>query len=334
MSDKTEAKKQEEQEPQKPWLFRKLHLIKEATTDKKRKKHFEELFAGVNQRNIPLKDEESVEYVKKMERLGKDGKRILNMESIYFPLSFLRQSGRHAIPFLWDAWVSARVQKEQLDLTWLDLLVLDWLSRLKNSQVIALQQKNPNDFFGLVTLAEKFYNNNATHLYLIGSILMKVEEEGSYSTEFLASRGRDFIAQSQALRLKKELKFEETKNELARLKKDTEKGIAEAKENENRMTRNFVQIIGIFAAIIAFVVTIVPTAVRLGGASVPIALAGLAIVTAGIIVLLAMIFGREGQKKTGLIVGISIAGFLFLAWLAGTIWLAIYYPEILTTVLH
>lgn len=100
------------------------------------------------------------------------------------------------------------------------------------------------------------------------------------------------------------------------------------------MTRNFVQIIGIFAAIIAFVVTIVPTAVRLGGASVPIALAGLAIVTAGIIVLLAMIFGREGQKKTGLIVGISIAGFLFLAWLAGTIWLAIYYPEILTTVLH
>ncbi|MEA3311351.1 MAG: hypothetical protein U9Q76_03935 [candidate division WOR-3 bacterium] len=68
---------------------------------------------------------------------------------------------------------------------------------------------------------------------------------------------------------------------------------------------------------------------RLGGASIPVALAGLAIVTAGIIILLAMIFGRRDKPSGGLIVGISIIGVLFAAWLTVTIWLAIQYPNII-----
>jgi hypothetical protein len=42
-----------------------------------------------------------------------------------------------------------------------------------------------------------------------------------------------------------------------------------------------------------------------------------------------MIFGREGQKKTGLIVGISIAGVAFAVWLGLTLALAFAKPNVL-----
>lgn len=102
-----------------------------------------------------------------------------------------------------------------------------------------------------------------------------------------------------------------------------------SQETERRSIRNFVQIIGIFAAIIAFVVTMVPTAVRLGGASIPIALAGLAIVTVGIILVLAMIFGKREKAGAGLIAGVSITGVLFVGWLLLTVGLAFAKPNIL-----
>jgi len=102
-----------------------------------------------------------------------------------------------------------------------------------------------------------------------------------------------------------------------------------AQETERRAIRNFVQIIGIFAAIIAFIVTIVPTAVRLGGASVPIALAGLAIVTVGIILVLATIFGKKEKPSGGLIAGICVTGALFVGWLLLTLGLAFVKPNVL-----
>jgi|GEM_PF-4036389 len=68
------------------------------------------------------------------------------------------------------------------------------------------------------------------------------------------------------------------------------------RETESRSLRNFVQILGIFAAIIAFVVAAIVAAIRLGGASIPIIGTGLAVVLTLFLFLLAYLF-RDNTKK-------------------------------------
>jgi len=243
----------------------------------------------------------------------------------------------------WRIWLDARLSKTDEDVIVTDLFALHALNNLRDKQIswlfktteasyslLAPCHKDKYLFRFVFRTLQNSYWNDAEVLLQIAEIIEKLGEEGKEIRPWATT----IRARIQALILKDELEektlkpfkefVEKSQQDITTLKKETDEKI---KSSE----RNSIQIIGIFAAIIAFIVTIVPTAVRLGGASVPIALAGLAIVTAGIIILLAMIFGREGKRKSGLITGIIIIGVLFLAWIILAVWAAVYYPGILVT---
>lgn len=362
-----EAKKEYHEIPEnlKPWLLEHLDEICLILGDKKKKNElpnlFKQLFDKLTMEQIKFEDEISRAcdgYLK--EKSIKD----LRMKSfktnyyhqvtcLYLLLSFL---GHFAIVFnmydkthellmmFWDAWLVSHKNTSTRKHEAQDKLALMVISQLDVNVVREWYMKAHPEFSPLVSLARNEYKNNYEILFLLGETLEKLGEIAWW----LSREGRNIIANARSLQTEEKLKkdviepFKEsitaTEERITNLKKETEdrtkelkEGIKDARDNENRMTRNFVQIIGIFAAIIAFIVTIVPTAVRLGGASVAIALAGLAIVTAGIILLLAMIFGREGKRKCGLIVGLIIIGVLFLGWLFITLWAAVMFPDILTT---
>ncbi|GEM_PF-4562988 len=176
-------------------------------------------------------------------------------------------------------------------------------------------------------------------MHYLGNFLVKFKDRNDFRIDNIGAI--KLIERAQILTAKDEIrkefkedlgtKIKEIEQKLKEESKELKEKVEEAKDAENRMTRNFVQIIGIFAAIIAFVVTMVPAAARLGGASIPVALAGLAIVTSGIILLLSMIFGKRENKKAskGLIIGIVTCLALFIIWLFATSWLAIKHPDTL-----
>lgn len=373
MSDEnTEEKKPEEQRPSLPWLLNQLDIINSMAVGQEESNtitpFIHAIFNRLSWDEYHFEDNESKffdSYNKGHQVMSLKGRSfsigsnvpitsVVILDLLIFEITTrFNTFCQDLLVEFWKMWLVKRNDAERSnDVPKRDLLddfALCFFKGLRVDAVRVLYKKvdgSPQSFREIPLILEHYeLEENYPRIYTLTGLLEKL---GEVDVE-MENQGRETRIKAQNLQMEdlqrnlvdyKRFVFS-TKGELTTLKSETEektkllnKGIEEAKDNEQRMTRNFVQIIGIFAAIIAFVVTIVPTAVRLGGASVPIALAGLAIVTAGIIVLLAMIFGREGQKKTGLIVGISIAGFLFLAWLAGTIWLAIYYPEILTTVLH
>lgn len=335
MSDeKNKEKKQEEQASRRPWLFRQLDAIKETieSTDDVAtlKRLFDNVFKEMTNDNLWLMDEEGVRYRKYLQQRG--GR--IEDEGPGFGKLHVLYKLTEPIVLFWTSWFQARQAKKGKDLNALDYFMFFFFGEIDIDSLRFLHNEiyyTDFSFSKLIDSVKKEHYYNSNTLEAVGGILEKLWGVN----HFHALEGRNFCARAQALRVKDELKLEETKQELAQLKKDTEeqteklqKGIEESRENEQRMTRNFVQIIGIFAAIIAFIVTMVPTAARLGGASIPIALAGLAIVTAGIVILLAMIFGKDERRKSlskGL-TGIIIA---FTLWLTLTVVLAFVEPNVL-----
>lgn len=363
MSDE-ENEEKKEQAPPKPWLWAKLDEINLSISSKQSKPKeiataFAELFENITPERYYLEDEVSKNYEDYLKKANRRGFKIADVltffreppnikELLNASISHLAHTLNHTekadqyVLHLWNSWWTSRsnpnillAQQEVIDC--FALMVLSQIVPNEIKQLYRDTLMSDYSIHELLQIAQRDYLYKSMNLELIGTILEKLEE---YNW-FLTNAGKNFRARAQALTVKEELEKEtlgpfrkftdETKQELAQLKKDTEertkelhKGIDDAKENENRMTRNFVQIIGIFAAIIAFIVTIVPTAVRLGGASIPIALAGLAIVTAGIILLLAMIFGSKENNKPrqGLTWGLVATIALFVGWFIYTMVLA------------
>jgi hypothetical protein len=367
--EKKEEKIQEEQEPPKPWLLSHLERMVKAIDEGEKEItiHLEEIFEGITYPRLGFTDNRGKEYLEYLRRnnittLEILKTKLMNGSAIYdariiidFMLTLLAErldkpNKIELVLQLWKYWWGFRVNTDYMNYwKWedhvegvesskvglVDYLVLNFISMLQPSTLVKLDklliERGGEPILNVMFLGKNLYYHCIDYIEYIGRIL----ENSHY--DHLAKEGTNFRARAQALRVKEELKFDETKQELAQLKKDTEeqteklnKGIAEAKDNEQRMTRNFVQIIGIFAAIIAFVVTIVPMAVRLGGASSPIALAGLAIVTAEIIFILAMVFGNKQDKskyQNWVIAGV----FVFAVWLGFTAWLALKHPKTLVT---
>jgi hypothetical protein len=326
--ENTEEKRPEEEKPQKPWLLRQLERIQNAIKEGKDfdeiRPPLEQLFDEITPERYSFTDKESQEYLlfmsKRLQKLFKEETieltpYYLNRQEKFLPLWKIAHS-----PFaseIWKLWWEKAKAKGEDNRQLLDSLALDiFILAEKNTlESICDERWYDGDFHNLARLAASIYADAPSTLDKIGIVLEKIDSKAPE----LADAGKSFRARAQALWVKEELKEEtkdevraivseetkkfseeikkETNSSLDTLKQELDEGLDVAKENEQRMIRNFVQIIGIFAAIIAFIVTIVPTAARLGGASIPIALAGLAIVTAGIIILLAMIFGREEKEE-------------------------------------
>ncbi|TKJ44018.1 hypothetical protein CEE36_02550 [candidate division TA06 bacterium B3_TA06] len=228
---------------------------------------------------------------------------------------------------LFNAWYLSKEKADEPEAA--DLLLLKILNGIGSEQIRATYEADDRYkqcFMWLDGLG--WGEKDVGKLYLIGSVLEKL---GALNWD-LTSKGLNYKAQAQNKLAQAQLEKEVIKpleSRFEKVKKETEeldKKVEIAKDNEQRMTRNFVQIIGIFAAIIAFIVTIVPTAVRMGGASIPVALAGLAIVTTGIIILLSMIFGRDDRREN-LKRGFWVAIGAFAVWFAITIALLFITPE-------
>jgi len=367
MSENKEEKQTEEEAQDYPRFLQLLEEIRkrvyslkqvsEATvkeeTQKKIRELLGELFEGLTTDKYCLQDSDGKTWVKHLERQGEDAMGIMTDKMANFINIFLIEPNRGAVFDFWDLWASNRRRKTENDLKTLDNLALSCLSRMDEKiayEFFLRVQRSNFALSDLYNLATTTYKNSSKLLIAIGRVLQKAREIHGYWSE----KGQDLIVRGYILSAKDELKqeFLETVDkklkqskmeldnkvkgievELGKIVSQTEGKIDERiKEQERNSIRNFVQIIGIFAAIIAFIVTIVPTAVRLGGASIPVALAGLAIVTAGIILLLAMIFGNPEEKhRKRLNVGFWVAVGLLVIWLGFTAWLAIKHPNTLVT---
>jgi len=367
MSDEnTEEKKPEEQAPPLPWLLNQLDVINSmAVRGDKLNEITPLLWEIINRITWELyesKDNESVffnSYNKEHQIMSVKGRSFslgsnapiasaVILDHLIFDIAVrFNTSNQDLLVEFWQMWLIKRcdaegsndVPKREL----LDDFALRFFKDLRVETVRTLYQRvdgTSQSFREIPLILERYkLEEKYPPIYIITGLLEKL---GEVDVE-LGNLGREIRIRAQNLQMEdlqknlidyKRFVFS-TKQELTNLKNETEsktkllsEGIEEAKDNENRMTRNFVQIIGIFAAIIAFIVTIVPTAVRMGGASIPIALAGLAIVTAGIVILLAMIFGKDERRKSlskGL-TGIIIA---FTLWLTLTVVLAFVEPNVL-----
>lgn len=366
MSEKNEEEKQENSLDytifQDLPLYRKiaeiLVALKESKIDEaKMRVHLNELFEEYTRDKHYLSETGSIEW---KERHGLHAIEKAAELIAMFEISFCLKASRSIISEFWNIWCSKRKIKNEKDKEALDQFALECLKFLEDDKAFNLfyYVKNKEglelkiDY--LLSLAKNEYVANSYFNIYLGTFLRKL---GDVSF-FWVDKGQELVTKGYILQAKDELRIEfstsienkidqaskeidskivQSKEETNKIVDDTRKDVneflgKELAKSEQKTASSFIQILGIFAAIIAFVVTIVPTAVRLGGASVPIALAGLAIVTAGIILLLAMIFGREANKpRRGLGWGLASAIVLFLFWLGFTAWLAINYPKTLVT---
>ncbi|MBN2380966.1 hypothetical protein JXM67_14305 [candidate division WOR-3 bacterium] len=330
MAESKEEKKPEGQEPPKPWLFKQLKKIYTAIVEKKKANEisplFGELFDNYTLERYTYSDKESKDFESYLIQNGIKEVKVFSLPHRYSRVPSIRDifqayvrdfsnilahdNGKDhlLISNFWYSWWASRSSKPEQSkcIDYLAFGVLSFLSPQVVHQLLHDTFISNIPLFHLSTLGKELYFYEPVHLKLIGRILEKFEgKEGSLAD--LADIGRNFRARAEALYVKDELK-KETQEELNKQIEDARssfmqnaKGEIDKKEKGfddkvKNVEARFIQIIGIFAAIIAFIVTIVPTAVRLGGASVPIALAGLAIVTVGIILVLAMVFGREEKK--------------------------------------
>ncbi len=329
--ENTEEKKPEEEAPTNS-LIKKIEEIESAARENKTKAELRVLFDGLF---AELTDENWFPVTKRALKY------FVGLQSILEEKDLLKE--------FWLSWGDVLKEPEKLYMKSMYFLpeMIFFLCNETNIRNLYTQVFAENwNFRKLRDLAIEQHYSNPVILNSIGTILEKLGIE----VPALLRKGRDFRTRAQVLFAKDELKqeFLETVDkklkqskmeldnkvkgievELKKIVPQTEGKIDERiKEQERNSIRNFVQIIGIFAAIIAFIVTMVPASIRLGGASIPVALAGLAIVTAGIIVLLAMIFGRDERRKSlskGL-TGIIIA---FILWLTLTVVLAFVEPNVL-----
>lgn len=347
MSDeKKEEKRHLEQEPPKPWLIKQLEKIQEGIEAGKKfpeiQHLFEELFDRINTERYSFIDKEAQAYLLYLreinqpfaEKIGRDIAPFLIRDQYLLPLYKIAYSTLASD--IWKLWRQKANAKDDNDRYALDSLALDIFTAIDKKTINEIRQERwyEGDFQKLVHLGETVYFSNPIMLKKIGIVL------GKTGDSYMSDIAMTFAVRAQTLWVKEELK-KETQEEVKALIEESEKSfVQKATEITDEKTKpfdekvkgveaRFIQIIGIFAAIIAFIVTIVPTAVRLGGASIPIALAGLAIVTAGIILLLAMIFGEQGNReKVGKWLVLAVVP-IFGAWLLGTIALAIWAKDTL-----